>query len=657
MSRWKFLAQMEEKETLEELLIHPLTVEFYRYRKREPKTAQIQPTSGTVLDLIKRIPLSDYESGLPGLPTPRYVSLIFGKLVENHLDTEARQNCEGLVKAYLQNAFSCSFLNRLNFIRQIGTLSLGVNLDGTHCRLAHTCGTLETALLIIYALQRPLPTGNTLTTITEEQRDAVALAALLHDAFQLPFGHSLDALRPLFVKKNIKLRFRLDHLLVHQALDDVFSTDGGQAGEILESLIRSVPLGKNSRREEILRIMKFIFRLGEDENSDNENADQYFLRDILDGVAIDADRFDYVRRDALHLGELPSTHPKWIGLLLGARVVRENQAYKTGAKLRLRLGFSEEHKDLAKEFLSVRRCLYERFFEAPRKLVSDDTFCHLIYHSLEEAWIGDRSGDHRGRSQTYERIMRLTDHELLYFLRELHDNIEEGCHQAYLKKRFLDVLQNNPFVPLFYIGRAQSKSPGKDEPGVWHIEYPKQPGSSLREARPIEQNFQADLQTFVRIMLPNDFRKRISEEINLWRSTVNTYEVVKDTWMEALRTRMGFTDPSINDFDDMNETFPQILLTVTRFATQPGERPEAAATEHKTMAAEYDHTGEPMVMYYKNDGTSSKEAQQLDHKRRRLRLIVSIASELVGVPNIRNIVWNSMRRTIPAAIPGAVPYK
>jgi HD superfamily phosphohydrolase len=112
-------------------------------------------------------------------------------------------------------------------------------------------------------------------SITTEQRDAIRVAALLHDIGHLPFGHTLEDEVGLFGKHDG--RARLQGLL--------------EGGEILE-VVRA------AGAEELLRRARAILEHDAAETLPKESA---FMADIVANT-ICADLLDYLRRDFYHLG-------------------------------------------------------------------------------------------------------------------------------------------------------------------------------------------------------------------------------------------------------------------------------------------------------------------------------------------------------------------
>src|ERR1035438_3320168 len=77
---------------------------------------------------------------------------------------------------------------RLNYIRQLSTTHLAVDLDGTHNRLSHCLGTLDIASRFVSAIQKQI-------SLDDIEVKAVLVYAFIHDCFHGPMGHSLDLVK------------------------------------------------------------------------------------------------------------------------------------------------------------------------------------------------------------------------------------------------------------------------------------------------------------------------------------------------------------------------------------------------------------------------------------------------------------------------------
>ncbi|MBI4612269.1 MAG: HD domain-containing protein [Planctomycetes bacterium] len=151
-------------------------------------------------------------------------------------------------------------VQRLRGVKQLGTASL-VYPTATHTRFDHSLGTCWIAKRILAGLREK---G---VRASDEEREAVALAALLHDVTHIPFGHTFEDERRLFERHDAPERVRA--FLAR-----------GQAAKVLRSL---------GSHDAVLSILT------------GRRGGRPFLRQIVAGT-ICADLLDYLARDALFCG-------------------------------------------------------------------------------------------------------------------------------------------------------------------------------------------------------------------------------------------------------------------------------------------------------------------------------------------------------------------
>ncbi len=155
-------------------------------------------------------------------------------------------------------------MQRLRRIKQLGAADL-VYPTAVHTRFDHSLGTLHMAQRLIDSL-RGKGAGFTL-----EQIRCVRLAALLHDVTHVPFGHTFEDERKLFERHD--KGGRIDYFLrsPKSELAEVLR-ELGAADAVYQLLAPGAPA-----------------------------SDPPFLKQIVSST-LDADMFDYIRRDLLFTG-------------------------------------------------------------------------------------------------------------------------------------------------------------------------------------------------------------------------------------------------------------------------------------------------------------------------------------------------------------------
>lgn len=156
---------------------------------------------------------------------------------------------------------------RLRLIRQNGLTNLV--FPGTeHSRFAHSLGVAWMASQMLDAIER-----NSGVNLTEDERDDTILAALLHDVGHGPFSHTLEEILE-------ELGTQFDH---EKMTKRILMEDSAGVHSILEQ----------SSTGRAARLVEFI---------DKEARTTTLWRHGIVSSQLDADRLDYVRRDAAMAG-------------------------------------------------------------------------------------------------------------------------------------------------------------------------------------------------------------------------------------------------------------------------------------------------------------------------------------------------------------------
>jgi HD superfamily phosphohydrolase len=302
------------------------------------------------------------------------------------------------------------FFYRLNSIRQLSTTNVAANLEGSHNRLAHCLGTTDVAAAFLESVESK---G---AEVNDVEAAAIVLLAFLHDSFHGPFGHTLDMLRDVLW---VYMEERADKYLLQVALCDAL--DGTPSGPIWESVTEFITGNSEQARNILNCVLAYL---------DYEPAKKNFAIDILDGP-VDADRLDYVWRDAQHLmrGQL-WTEGQTAKLVAGARVVRHNGTP--------RLFFDLADRKTIEDFLAIRKDFYTMFYENPTKIVLDEMLTHAICYALSDEGILDSPEE---REQFVRHFCLMVDEDLLHVLWEMCSKPEQVISHFLLQ----DVAANRPF--------------------------------------------------------------------------------------------------------------------------------------------------------------------------------------------------------------------
>ncbi|RMH00844.1 MAG: HD domain-containing protein [Planctomycetota bacterium] len=258
-------------------------------------------------------------------------------------------------------------MQRLRNIRQLGTAYL-VYPGAQHSRFEHSIGTAHLASRMIAAINAVRDReGPAYGGYDEHEERVVRLAALVHDATHLPFGHNIEDQTGLLPRHDVPERFQR-----------LFSeeTDLGRA------------LRRTGLHREVLGILA-------PEAVPAAARPPAHWRALVSGT-IDADMLDYLARDALYTGLKLTYDPRIFGMF---RVERAGQ----------RLYVDLVSRGHLKEALlsEVVRCLEARYYFSERvyyhhaKISSGALVAKAVEIALLEGAIG------------FEQLQRSTDAGLL----------------------------------------------------------------------------------------------------------------------------------------------------------------------------------------------------------------------------------------------------
>lgn len=342
---------------------------------------------------------------------------------------------------------------RLNYVRQLSTTNLTRSLGAGHTRLAHCLGTLDVATCILAAL-----CANSPEVVSLESADARAwmvatqLYAFLHDRYHGPLGHSLDPLAWLLTRApghegaESALR-QLDKAELESQVRAAERRRSHPVRRMVDFVVRRIPdLYGPVDSIQVMSRLHALVQLG---GRSSVPAEWRFLQEVVDGE-LDADRLDYIWRDAHHLSvpteeiglvqaALQFPAAAGVGALVdGARVVSYDGAH--------RLAFPAEHGRTAQALLTLRFLFYVYFYEHPQKRVYDELITRTIRQALEQCGSVEEG---RVPAEVSHQLRTLTDQGLFHFLLEA-SSLEDGRRHPRVLQGTLrmtqDVIQARPWT-------------------------------------------------------------------------------------------------------------------------------------------------------------------------------------------------------------------
>jgi HD superfamily phosphohydrolase len=249
-----------------------------------------------------------------------------------------RDPVHGLIRIEPDDEFILDLINlpefqRLRRVRQLGISSLTYP-GAQHTRFAHSLGVYHFAKRILSSLRRRYATEKELIAVLDSQRRNVLAAALLHDVGHGPFSHMIER--------------AFDEFDDHEEKTVSLIRDGGNITDCLAKH----GIDPKSVANLILKTSEFSF-----------------LVDIISSQ-LDADRMDYILRDALNTGvKYGAFDAEWVlnSLCLGG----------------------EPGQKITGDFKSLRLCLEDRrgLFSAEQLVMARMHMSYQVYyHRATRGW-------------------------------------------------------------------------------------------------------------------------------------------------------------------------------------------------------------------------------------------------------------------------------
>lgn len=276
------------------------------------------------------------------------------------------------IEGFLVDLLDRPPMQRLRWIKQLGTAEM-LYPTGSHSRFEHSLGTYYIARQILFSLKKIEPDVN------PNDEENVLAAALLHDVGHLCFSHTgelflryYSSVRDLIEKFRIDGKMKTDisihEYIGHEILNCKYFK------EIIRSLSDQYGIGLDTER------------IGELIIGDHTNRERQFLADIIHGP-IDADRIDYLLRDAYNVG-----FPRiidWHRLINTVTIVDVDNS---GETIR-RLGIEEKGLKAVESLFLARNRLRPVLYEHHLSRVSEEVMIRIMRESIENPfdimWMDD----------------------------------------------------------------------------------------------------------------------------------------------------------------------------------------------------------------------------------------------------------------------------
>lgn len=341
---------------------------------------------------------------------------------------------------------------RLRRIKQLGTSQFTFH-GAEHSRFNHSLGVYEITRRIINNFVRNYPTQTPNDGLWDDQERLVALcAALLHDLGHGPFSHTFETI------------FNTDHEAITQ---EIILSPETEVNKVLRSMGNDFP-------QKVADVINKTYP--------NQQVVQ------LISSQIDADRMDYLLRDAFYAGVSYGKYDL-------TRIVRVIRPYQH------KIVFDYSGMHAVEDYLLSRYQMYMQVYFHPVSRGMEEVIQSLLQRAKhlylrEPGKLSQPAGILKPffeESWTLEEYLRLDDHTIIsYFSHWLHDNdpiLSDLCYRMLNRKPFKSLLVDTVeaeelrtalyhelvdagFDPNYYLGKNTSK----DLP----YDYTRSDGSSKR---------------------------------------------------------------------------------------------------------------------------------------------------------------------------------
>ena len=291
-------------------------------------------------------------------------------------------------------------LQRLRGVKQLGLANL-VFPGANHDRFEHVCGTVQAAERMFAALarnsQRRRQTGSRHPAeppvLEQHERQSVRLAALLHDVGHGPFSHAIEPV--------VATRYAADLKAFNDFSRTAFSLDSNVAiAELVSVLIVLSPTmarvfgsalfaSLQAKNAADLQLRLAVMIMGA-----RRHGQPAFMSAIISGQ-VDADKLDYMTRDALHSGmpiefdterllwklevisctpdNLPADQPK-----------NREFAEQSPGRSYSDLGIAAAGVGALEQMLIGRAFLYDRLYHHHKVRAADAMAQRMLHHAIKE---------------------------------------------------------------------------------------------------------------------------------------------------------------------------------------------------------------------------------------------------------------------------------
>lgn len=329
---------------------------------------------------------------------------------------------------------------KLNFHKQLSYLDFYC-LGGSHSRFEHVIGTTIIGSKILKTLEKKEKKKKLLK---KWERLAFLTALLIHDCGEPPFSHSMELLKSLLIRElkiTIEPDQKLDKVILSYYLNE---QDNNLLRMLKNPWVKDVENERENKKNLVLFI-KLVKSLFDFKVFKEEYSDKCFLYELLNSD-FDCDRFDWIGRDSLHLGEITETSKYRDNIIKLFKNVKFYSISEEGKQYDNKLAYSIYDNYILSSLSKARTDLYNNYYHSIPCRIFDTVFPNLIYRFFIKYDLiihrHERELNKEQKNNIIKEILKLPDFEFLNFIYYV-EGINSGRKSWYISHALNDLFMGH----------------------------------------------------------------------------------------------------------------------------------------------------------------------------------------------------------------------
>ena len=536
-----------------------------------------------------------------------------------------------------------NFFYRLNYIKQLSSTSMAVDLGATHTRLEHSIGVAAFAEVYLDILSKTLESESEKKPLQPYEMMAVRIYAFIHDAFHGPFGHSLELMSNIFNPNPTNIGWKVDKYYLHKNLS---------SNDEFISLIKDVLKDyiENDKIDDVIKLVRILAN----KNEHIKLEDRYFLAQIGDST-IDADRLDYIHRDSYYLNAGSSPNENETHNMLRRMKLHDTSLHSSIVKI---IAFSDADDNYINNvLLHLRRQHYENVYHNKYKIALDEMIAHAIFYiimNIDSNLVKPNMDEEP--PEIIQEIHKLTDDGLIHFIYDVGNPFIsiELAHDILTKNYYIPVLVNEisieqiaeieKYIKVFNIQYEKEINSLKEEfknSGIQlgNGEIPKEKTIGITK-KLTEKWPDFVLKHYFTNIYRGDFYHKYNFEVNLWDKLIKNSNFLK-FFNNYLATRYGYittmTDESKEQIKELKD-FPHIFISIPPF-------PAISEDKWKDYDQEVE-LGDTLYIYDKSGECSKGKDTPIRKRSEPPKMIVYAPPYLANNETVKGIIEKAFSEMI-----------